>query len=122
MLSCLGFPDCKAIQHFPQSIVDAKPDSSFCTNVCTNYQSYNTQHVFHSQCQPRPVHQLKLKFRPGSVPPYLGTEYVGCTTCDDTLINMVGFRPIKLSTTTSGEYTELYYMYISTEDISLISF
>ena len=51
----------------------------------------------HSQCQPQPVHKLKLQFHPGSVPPYIGSEHVGCTTCDHTLREELGFMPIKNS-------------------------
>ena len=54
------------------------------------------------QYQPAPVHLLKLKFKPGAVSHGINLDYVGCTTCDHILINELGFRPIKQSTSTTN--------------------
>ena len=59
------------------------------------------------KCQPQPVHKLQLKFRPGSVPPYVGLEHIGCSTCDSTLTEDLQFRPIKSSNPNSNDNGEL---------------
>ncbi len=33
MLSCLGFPGCRAVQFFPASVLDVKMDPSLCSTV-----------------------------------------------------------------------------------------
>ena len=55
------------------------------------------------QCQPQPVHKLKFKFKPGSVPAYLGLSYIGCSTCDEALKNDLQFGPIKRSNPNPNE-------------------
>ena len=36
MLSCLGYPECRAVQFFPPCVLHAKPDSSLCSSVRYN--------------------------------------------------------------------------------------
>ena len=48
------------------------------------------------------MHLLKLKFKPGAVSRGINLDYVGCTTCDHILINELGFRPIKQSTSSTS--------------------
>ncbi|XP_064405762.1 DNA topoisomerase 3-alpha-like isoform X2 [Halichondria panicea] len=85
MLSCLGFPGCRAVQFFPASVLDVKMDPSLC-----------------STCQPPPVHHLALSLKPGSVPPYLGSQLVGCSSCDPCFRNELDIRPIRSSGDNSG--------------------
>ena len=33
MLSCLGYPDCRAVQFFPPCVASAQPHTSLCSNV-----------------------------------------------------------------------------------------
>ena len=81
-----------------------------CANTHTHhnyivYQHYITLHynLHFMQCQPQPVHKLKFKFKPGSVPAYLGLSYIGCSTCDEALKNDLQFGPIKRSNPNPNE-------------------
>ena len=33
MLSCIGFPECRAVQYFPGFVTDAVPHESTCSKV-----------------------------------------------------------------------------------------
>ena len=33
MLSCIGFPECRAVQYFPGFVTDAEPHESTCSRV-----------------------------------------------------------------------------------------
>jgi hypothetical protein len=33
MLSCIGFPECRAVQYFPGFVTDAVPHDSMCSKV-----------------------------------------------------------------------------------------
>ncbi|KAM6186541.1 DNA topoisomerase 3-alpha isoform 2-T2 [Rhynchocyon petersi] len=75
-LSCVGFPECRSAMWFPDSILEASRDESVCP-----------------VCKPQPVYRLKLKFRPGSIPPSMPLELVGCVGgCDETLREMLNLR------------------------------
>ena len=77
------------------------------------------------QCQPQPVHKLKFKFKPGSVPAYLGLSYIGCSTCDKTLKNDLQFGPIKRSNPNPNESSKrtietIQDGYVGQLDVTLI--
>ncbi|KAL5473608.1 hypothetical protein EMCRGX_G028112 [Ephydatia muelleri] len=79
MLSCSGYPNCRAVQFFPGCIASVAVDQSLCDN-----------------CQPQPVHKLHLVFKAGQVPPYImGPGVVGCSTCDPALVNDLNIEPIR---------------------------
>ncbi|XP_023395516.2 DNA topoisomerase 3-alpha isoform X1 [Loxodonta africana] len=75
-LSCVGFPKCRSAIWFPDSVLEASRDESVCP-----------------VCQPQPVYRLKLKFKPGSIPPTMPLEFVGCIGgCDETLREILDLR------------------------------
>ncbi|XP_078691459.1 DNA topoisomerase 3-alpha-like isoform X1 [Branchiostoma floridae x Branchiostoma belcheri] len=80
MLSCMGYPGCRAVVWFPAGVLEATCDEAVCT-----------------RCQPGPVHKVKFKFKRGSVPPMIPLDYVGCIGgCDETvreLFNLNYLRP-----------------------------
>uniref|UniRef100_A0A8D0BPZ8 DNA topoisomerase n=1 Tax=Salvator merianae TaxID=96440 RepID=A0A8D0BPZ8_SALMN len=78
-LSCLGYPACKSAVWFPDSVLEASKDDSIC-----------------SACTPHPVHRLKLKFKPGSLPPLMPLEFVGCVGgCDEMLREILDLRYLR---------------------------
>ena len=54
VLSCMGYPNCRAAQWFPDAVVEAQVLDDLC-----------------DKCAPRNVHMIKFKFKRGSVPPYI---------------------------------------------------
>nr|XP_054763637.1 DNA topoisomerase 3-alpha-like [Lytechinus pictus] len=82
MVSCMGYPGCKAAVWFPAVIESAKVSDTVC-----------------QQCRPGPVNKIKFKFKRGSVPPMIPLEYEGCIGgCDTTLkdvldLNLSYLRP-----------------------------
>ncbi|XP_066221103.1 DNA topoisomerase 3-alpha [Saccopteryx leptura] len=75
-LSCSGFPECRSVVWFPDSVLEASRDGSVCP-----------------VCQPHPVYRLKFKFKRGSLPPTMPLEFVGCIGgCDETLREILGLR------------------------------
>ncbi|XP_029432031.1 DNA topoisomerase 3-alpha [Rhinatrema bivittatum] len=75
-LSCLGYPSCKTAVWFPSSVLEVARDESVC-----------------SDCQPHPVHRLKLKFKQGSLPPTMPLEFVGCIGgCDEMLREILDLK------------------------------
>ncbi|XP_020670289.3 DNA topoisomerase 3-alpha [Pogona vitticeps] len=75
-LSCLGYPACKSAVWFPDSVLEASKDGSVC-----------------DVCRPHPVHRLKLKFKPGSLPATMPLEFVGCIGgCDETLREILNLK------------------------------
>ncbi|KAJ7305990.1 hypothetical protein JRQ81_010356 [Phrynocephalus forsythii] len=76
-LSCMGYPTCKSAVWFPDSVLEVSKDGSVC-GECS---------------RPHPVHRLKLKFKPGSLPPLMPLEFVGCIGgCDETLREVLDLR------------------------------
>nr|XP_002732450.2 PREDICTED: DNA topoisomerase 3-alpha-like [Saccoglossus kowalevskii] len=76
MMSCTGYPNCKAAVWFPACVEKATLDNSTCT-----------------QCCPGPIQKIKFKFKRGSVPPGFPLEYVGCIGgCDRTLTEELDFN------------------------------
>ncbi|XP_013416438.1 DNA topoisomerase 3-alpha-like [Lingula anatina] len=68
-LSCMGYPECRNAMWFPDAVLEATVTDEIC-----------------DKCLPGPVHKIKFKFKRGSVPPTMLTEYVGCVGgCDDDL-------------------------------------
>ncbi|KAJ8037131.1 DNA topoisomerase 3-alpha [Holothuria leucospilota] len=61
MISCMGFPACKAVVFFPSAVQKAEVMDEMC-----------------QKCQPAAVKKIKFKFKKGSVPPMIPLEYIGC--------------------------------------------
>lgn len=57
MVGCQGYPRCRASIFFPKFVLEALVDESLC-----------------QQCQPGDVHQIRFKFKRGSVPPMMPLE------------------------------------------------
>ncbi|XP_005098681.1 DNA topoisomerase 3-alpha [Aplysia californica] len=77
-IGCSSYPDCKASIWLPETVLQA----SITDEVCQN-------------CNPGPVMRLRLKFKPGSVPVTVSTDYVGCVAgCDEMLTEVLGIRPL----------------------------
>ncbi|XP_029294340.1 DNA topoisomerase 3-alpha isoform X1 [Cottoperca gobio] len=78
-LSCTGYPDCKTAVWFPDTVLEVSRDDSICPT-----------------CQPRPVHQLRFKFRRGSLPPMMPLEFVGCIGgCDEMLREVLDLKYLR---------------------------
>ncbi|XP_074866357.1 DNA topoisomerase 3-alpha [Carettochelys insculpta] len=78
-LGCVNYPNCKAAVWFPDFVLEVSKDDSVC-----------------AVCKPHPVHRLKFKFKPGSVPPLLPLEFVGCIGgCDETLRELLDLNYLK---------------------------
>ncbi|KAG1968494.1 DNA topoisomerase 3-alpha [Pimephales promelas] len=79
LLSCMGFPACKAAVWFPDTVLEVSRDESIC-----------------STCRPHPVHMLKFKFKRGSLPPMMPLEFVGCIGgCDETLREVLNLKYLR---------------------------
>ncbi|KAF6097842.1 DNA topoisomerase III alpha [Phyllostomus discolor] len=75
-LSCMGFPECRTVMWFPDSVLEASRDGSVCP-----------------VCRPHPVYRLKFKFKRGSLPPTMPLEFIGCIGgCDETLREILDLR------------------------------
>lgn len=77
VLSCgnsIGSDRCHYTVWLPKAVSSASVDSD----------DQATQGSFCDGCSTpdKPVRLIKLKWKPGSVPPHFGTEYVGCILCD----------------------------------------
>ncbi|XP_072168327.1 DNA topoisomerase 3-alpha-like [Diadema setosum] len=69
MVSCMGYPACKAAVWLPAAVESAELSDTVC-----------------QECRPGPVHKIKFKFKRGAVPPMMPQEYKGCIGgCDSTL-------------------------------------
>ncbi|GAB1611339.1 DNA topoisomerase 3-alpha-like, partial [Argonauta hians] len=72
-IGCSGFPACRNAIWLPDFVLNVEVDGTVCP-----------------KCHPGSVHQLKFKFRPGSVPPMIPTDYVGCIGgCDSFLVELL---------------------------------
>ncbi|XP_071943827.1 DNA topoisomerase 3-alpha-like [Antedon mediterranea] len=70
MMSCMGFPDCKAALFLPNNVLTVELMDQTCNN-----------------CSEDPVKLMKFTFKRGSIPPYIPTEYVSCLGgCDKDLV------------------------------------
>lgn len=79
LLSCMGYPACKAAVWFPDTVLEVSRDESICPT-----------------CRPHPVHMLKFKFKRGSLPPMMPLEFVGCIGgCDDTLREVLNLKYLR---------------------------
>ncbi|XP_022093607.1 DNA topoisomerase 3-alpha-like [Acanthaster planci] len=82
MVSCTGYPACKAAVWFPAAILEASVSDEVCQT-----------------CKPGPVKKIQFKFKRGSVPAMMPTEYTGCVGgCDAMLkealdLNLAYLRP-----------------------------
>nr|XP_020443489.1 DNA topoisomerase 3-alpha isoform X1 [Monopterus albus] len=78
-LSCVGYPACKTVVWFPDTVLDVTRDDSVCPT-----------------CQPWPIHMLKFKFRRGSLPPMMPLEFVSCIGgCDETLREVLDLKYLR---------------------------
>ncbi|KAG7459995.1 hypothetical protein MATL_G00216550 [Megalops atlanticus] len=78
-LSCVGYPGCKSVVWFPDSVLEVSRDESVCPT-----------------CQPGPVHMLKFKFKRGSLPPTMPLEFVGCIGgCDEMLREILNLKYLR---------------------------
>ncbi|XP_033096293.1 DNA topoisomerase 3-alpha-like [Anneissia japonica] len=76
MLSCTGYPDCKAVVFLPASVLSVELQDEDCT-----------------RCRPDPVKLIKFEFRRGSVPPSMSMEYVSCLGgCDQDLVEALNLN------------------------------
>ncbi|XP_038064080.1 DNA topoisomerase 3-alpha-like [Patiria miniata] len=69
MVSCSGYPACKAAVWFPAAVQEATVSDEICRT-----------------CQPGPVKKIKFKFKRGSVPPMMPSDYIGCVGGCDTML------------------------------------
>lgn len=75
-LGCVAYPNCRNVLWFPDFVLNAEVTERTC-----------------SQCTPGPVHLIKFKFRPGSVPSFIPNEYVGCVGgCNENLMESLSLR------------------------------
>ncbi|XP_061415738.1 DNA topoisomerase 3-alpha isoform X2 [Lethenteron reissneri] len=83
MLTCLGFPNCRAAVFFPDFVLEATRDESIC-----------------QFCQPNAIHRLKFKFKKNSVIPCTPLDYVGCVGgCDDVINDIADLKYLRPVTT-----------------------
>ncbi|XP_053391111.1 DNA topoisomerase 3-alpha-like [Mercenaria mercenaria] len=74
-IGCMGYPNCRSAIWLPDGVLEASVSDSIC-----------------SQCGPD-VHLVNFKFKRGSVPPTVPSQYTGCVAgCDDTLTTDVGIK------------------------------
>lgn len=90
MVGCQGYPRCRASIFFPKFVLEASVDESLC-----------------QQCQPGDVHQIRFKFKRGSVPPMMPLDYIGCVGgCDGTLTELLDLKDLtRLPTESGGSHT-----------------
>ncbi|PVD39556.1 hypothetical protein C0Q70_02191 [Pomacea canaliculata] len=73
-IGCSNYPECRHALWLPDFVLEADVDSEICPT-----------------CQPGPVHLLRFRFRPGSVPPTIPNNFTGCVGgCDEMLSETLG--------------------------------
>ncbi|XP_060067173.1 DNA topoisomerase 3-alpha-like [Ylistrum balloti] len=73
-IGCMGYPDCRNAVWLPDFVLEATAENTFC-HTCDG------------------VRLIKFKFKRGSVPPMVPTEYCGCIGgCDDILIEALNLN------------------------------
>lgn len=94
-VGCMGYPTCKNAIWFPDCVQEATVDESVC-----------------QRCLPDEVKNIKFKFKRGSVPPMVPTEYTGCIGgCDETLnetLGISGQRRASTATQRTNQNTSLH--------------
>uniref|UniRef100_UPI00358E05CE DNA topoisomerase 3-alpha n=1 Tax=Myxine glutinosa TaxID=7769 RepID=UPI00358E05CE len=79
MISCSGYPSCKAAVWFPDGVLEVAKDEGTC-----------------DKCSPQSIHRLMFKFKRGSVPPLTPLEYIGCIGgCDDILADILDLKYLR---------------------------
>ncbi|XP_067928784.1 DNA topoisomerase 3-alpha-like [Watersipora subatra] len=66
-IGCMGYPDCRSVMWLPREMQNITVLDSTCV-----------------QCGPTTKH-LHILFKPGSIPPFIDTDYTGCIMCDTEL-------------------------------------
>ncbi|VDI07427.1 DNA topoisomerase III [Mytilus galloprovincialis] len=83
-IGCMGYPGCKSAIWLPDFVLEATVEDTVC-----------------QRCLPNEVKNIKFKFKRGSVPPMVPTEYTGCIGgCDEMLneaLNLSANRPVRPS-------------------------
>ncbi|KAK7494417.1 hypothetical protein BaRGS_00014309 [Batillaria attramentaria] len=73
-IGCTNYPTCRHALWLPDSVLEVNVEPETCPN-----------------CQPGPVHLLKFRFRPGSMPPVIPNDFTGCVGgCDEMLSEALG--------------------------------
>ncbi|KAF8770110.1 DNA topoisomerase 3-alpha like protein [Argiope bruennichi] len=77
-LSCMSYPNCNAVMWLPDSLEQISVTDEEC-----------------SQCHPKSIKKVKLKFKAGTLMPFYPDEFVNCLGgCEPDLLEMMGSHPI----------------------------